>query len=106
MTRPGIETRSPGSLANTTNLASHNLTRHLFAHSFFLFDSLIGLSGATTLNQSGPESSGNEGVICITQISNVGVSSSDGLMSYPERFLEVGVLPLQRDAVGVFHSPS
>ena len=42
------------------------------------------LSGATTSDQSGPESDGNEGVFCIPQTSNItGASPSDYLMSYP-----------------------
>ena len=42
------------------------------------------LSNATTLNQSGPESDGNKGVLCIPQSSCVtGTSPSDCLMSYP-----------------------
>ena len=41
------------------------------------------LSGATTLGQSGPWSSGNEGVLHIPQSSWTGVSPSDCLVSYP-----------------------
>ena len=41
-------------------------------------------SGATTLDQSGPGSNGNEGVRRIPQISSItGTSPSDSLVSYP-----------------------
>ena len=65
------------------------------------------LSGATTPGQSGPGSNGNEGVLCIPQISsNTGASPSDCLVSYPGDLLGVGFLPLCREAVGVFYSSS
>ena len=57
------------------------------------------LLGSTTLDQSGP---GNEGLLHIHQISNVGASSSDCLMLYPGNSLE-DALPLGRDAVVVFY---
>ena len=42
------------------------------------------LSGATTLGYSGPESDGNEGVLCIPQNSSItGTSPLDCLVSYP-----------------------
>ena len=71
-----------------------------------LFNPLIGsLSGATTLGQSGPGSDGNKGVLRISQSSSIAVTSpSDCLVSYPGYLL--GVLPLCREAVGVFYSPS
>ena len=63
------------------------------------------LSGATTPGQSRPGSDGNNGVLCIPQISSTtGISPSDCLVSYPGHLLEV-VLPLCREAVGVFYSP-
>ena len=63
------------------------------------------LSGATTLGQSGPESDGNEGVLRIPQSSSIiGASPSECLVSYPRHLL--GGLPLCRDAVSVFSSPS
>ena len=41
------------------------------------------LSGATTPDQSGPGSDGNEGVLCIPQISSIiGASTPDRLVSY------------------------
>ena len=56
--------------------------------------------------QSGPGSNGNEGVLCIPQTSSIaGTSPSDCLVSYPGHSLE-GVLPLCREAVSVFYSPS
>ena len=54
------------------------------------------LSSATTPGQSGPRSNGNEGVLCILQISKYGASPLDGLMSYPGHSLEKGLTPLQR----------
>ena len=61
------------------------------------------LSDATTPGQSGPESNGNEEVLCIPQSpSNAGTLPSDCLVSYPVQSL---VLPLCRGAVGVFYSP-
>ena len=56
--------------------------------------------------QSGPGSDGNEGVLRIPQSSSIaGTSLSNCLVSYPEHSLG-GVLPLCREAVGVFYSPS
>ena len=54
-------------------------------------------SGATTSGQSGPGSSGNEGVLYILQISKTGALQSDCLASYPGHLL-VGV--------SVFYNPS
>ena len=51
-----------------------------------LFDPYIdrALSGATILDQSGPGSDGNEGVLRIPQSSGItGASPSDCLVSYP-----------------------
>ena len=51
-----------------------------------------------------PGSNGNEGVLCIPQSSSTaGTSPSYCLVSYTRW---VGVLPLCREAVGVFYSPS
>ena len=67
----------------------------------------IDKTGATTPNQSGSGSNGNEGVQHIPQIFNAGPSPSEGLMSYLGYSLAVGeVLPFCRNAVGVFYSPS
>ena len=63
------------------------------------------LPGVTTQGQSGPWSNGDEGVLHIPQISKAGASPSDCLMLYPGHTLE-GFLPLCRDAVSVFYSPS
>ena len=42
------------------------------------------LSSATTPGQSGPESNGNEGVLCILQSASItGTSKSDCSVSYP-----------------------
>ena len=40
------------------------------------------LSGDTTPDQIGPERNGNEGVLCILQISKAEISPSDSLVSY------------------------
>ena len=67
---------------------------------------LKALSGATTPGQSGPGSDVNEEVLHIPQSSSTaGTSPSDCLVSYPGHSLG-GVLPLCREAVGVFYSPS
>ena len=51
------------------------------------------LSGATTLNQSGPGSDGNERVLRILQSSsNTGTSPSDCVVSYQDTRYEGGVL--------------
>ena len=61
------------------------------------------LSGATTPGQSEPGSDGNEWVLRIPQSSSItGTSSSD----CSGHSLGVGVLPLCREAIGVFYSPS
>ena len=65
------------------------------------------LSGATTSGQSGPGSNGNEGVLHIHKSYSItGASPSNCLMSYTGHSLVEGVLPLCRDAVSVFSSPS
>ena len=49
------------------------------------------LSDATTQGQSGPESDGNKGVLCIPQSSSIiGISPSDCLVSYLGHFLRGG----------------
>ena len=51
----------------------------------------------TTLGLSGPEGSGNEGVLCIPQISSTsGTSSPDSLISYLGHSVESN--PLQRSS--------
>ena len=64
------------------------------------------LSGATTPAQSGPGTNESEEVLCIPQIYKAGALHSDGLMLYPGPLWGVEVLPLCRDAVNIFHSPS
>ena len=71
---------------------------------FLLFDRI--LSGAKTLDQSGPGSNGNKEVLHIPQSSRTGALPSDCLMSYPEHMLRGGMSYLCRDAVGIFYSPS
>ena len=63
------------------------------------------LSSVTTPSQSGPESNGKARVLHMPQSSRTGASSIDSLMPYPGDSL-VGVVPLSKNAVGVFHSPS
>ena len=73
-------------------------------HGLVLFNPYIGpLSGATTL---GHGSDGNKRVLRVLQSSSItGTSPSDCYVLYPGHWL-VGVLPLCREAVGVFYSPS
>ena len=60
----------------------------------------------TTPDQSEPRSDGNKRVLCIPRSpSIIGTSPSDCLVSYPGRSLGE-VLPLYREAVCVFYSPS
>ena len=71
-------------------------------HGLVLFNPYIGsLSNATTLGQSGHGSGGNEEVLRIPV-----TSPSDSLVSYPGHLLWMGVLPLYREVVSVFYSPS
>ena len=64
------------------------------------------ISGATAPGLSGPGSDGNEGVLRILQSSSVTrTSSSDCLVSYTGHSLGE-VLPLCREAVSDFYSPS
>ena len=51
------------------------------------------LLGATTPNQNGPESNGNEGVLHIPQNSWTGASPSDGFVLYPGHSLVRGLTP-------------
>ena len=76
-------------------------------HGLVLFNPEIGpLSGASTPGQSGPGRNGNEGVLHIPQSSSItGTSPSDCLVSYPGHLLGE-VLPLCREAVDIFYSPS
>ena len=53
------------------------------------------LSGASTQDQSGPRSNGNEEVLYIPQNSQNGAFPSDGIMSYPEHSLG-DLTPIQR----------
>ena len=64
------------------------------------------LSGATTRGQSGHGSDGNEGVLCIPKSSCNYWSLVIRSFSLISRTLIVRVLPLCRDIVGVFCSPS
>ena len=66
------------------------------------------LSGTPTLGQSGTGSDDNEGVLCILQSSGITWPSlSDCLVSYQGHSCRGGgFLPLCREAVGVFYSPS
>ena len=63
------------------------------------------LSGTSTPSQSGPGSNGNELIPRVSQSTNTVPSPSDGSVSYRGHSL-VGVLPFNRDAVGVFYNPS
>ena len=64
------------------------------------------LTGTTTSGQNGPKNNGNEGVLYIHQSFRTGVSPSEGLVSYPgHSSWEGDILPLCRDAVGIFYSP-
>ena len=64
------------------------------------------LSGTTNPGRSEPESYGNKRVFCIPQSSGITRASlSDCLVSYPGHSLGK-ILPLCRDAVCVFFSPS
>ena len=63
--------------------SSHNLTWVICLHtvcSIWPID--MTLSDATTPDQSGPGSNGNEWVLCIPQISKTGASPLDCLMPY------------------------
>ena len=89
--------------------AIHFSISHLFAQSLNvkqLFRPIDWtLSGATAPSQSEPGSNNNEGVLHIPQSSSItGASPSGSLVSYPGHSL-VGVLPVYRDAVGVFYNP-
>ena len=63
------------------------------------------LSGATTQGQRITGNNSNEGVLHIPKIYMAIVSPSECLMPYPGHVLG-RVLPLSRDTVGVFYSPS
>ena len=63
------------------------------------------LSGTTTLGLSGPGSNGNEGVLYIYPKYQYYWNLTIRLFSVISRTLVGGILPLCRDAVGVFYSP-
>ena len=62
------------------------------------------LSGAAIPGQSGPGSNGNKEMLHIPHISKVGALASDCLVAYLGHSL--WLLPLCRDAVGLFYTPS
>ena len=65
------------------------------------------LSGATTPGKSEPRRDKDEGVLRIPLCSSItGTSPSDCFMLYPGHSLGEGVLPLCRDSVSGFYSPS
>ena len=65
------------------------------------------LSGATTPRQSKLGSDDNKEVLHIPQSTSItGASPSDCLVSYPGHLLDGVVLPLYRDAIGIFYNPS
>ena len=84
---------------------SHYLTWVICLHTIsFIWSIDRTLSGTTTPGQNGPGSNGNEGILCIHQVSKTGASPSDGLISYLGYSSEAGgVLTLCRDTVGVFY---
>ena len=89
-------------LYNSHNLASV-ICLHTVCH-FWPIDRT--LPGTTTLSLSELGSNGNKGVLNILLISSItGASPSDGLMSHPGHLLG-GILPLCRDAAGVFYNPN
>ena len=76
-------------------------------HSLVLFNPHIGpLSGTTIPGQSGPGSDGIKGVLRIPQSSSITGNSPSDFFSVISRTLVGGVLPLCREAVSVFYSPS
>ena len=74
----------------------------------FLWPIDMTLSDANTPDQNAPGSDGNEGLLHISQSSSItGTSPSDCLMSYlGHSLVGGGILPLCREAVGAFYSPS
>ena len=65
------------------------------------------LPGAFTPSQSGPGSDGCQRALCISQNPSITwTTSTDCLVSYPGHSSEAGVLPIFREAVGVFYSLS
>ena len=78
----------------------------LFYIHFFYLINFFFIPHITTLGQCGPGSSDNEEILRIPQSSGTtGATPSDCLMSLSGHSLG-GVLPLCRDAVSVFYSPS
>ena len=65
------------------------------------------LAVATTLGQSGPGSVGSQGVLCIAQSSCIARALlSDCLLLYLGLSLVWEILPICREPVGIFYSPS
>ena len=81
-------------------------TVKLLNSSIWLIDGT--LTGTTILGQSGPGTNDNKGVLHIPQSSITGTLLSDSLVSYSGHVVVGGggLLPLCRDAVSVFWSPS
>ena len=75
-------------------------------YTFKWLNTSIWFIDGTLKGQSEPGSNGNEGVLLhILQSSRSGIPLSNGLVPYPGYWLD-GILPLCRNAVGVFYSPS
>ena len=64
------------------------------------------LSGATTLDQSGTGSNGNEGVLRMPKSPSITWTSLSDCQMQDTHLVMVGVLPLCRSPVSVFYKPS
>ena len=64
------------------------------------------LTATTTLGQCRPEINGNEGLLHIPQSSRTVISPSDGLAIYIQNPHWGVVLPLCRDALSIYYTPS
>ena len=94
-----ISTISNNSVYNTKTVLFQTIQFSISTQFFSIWAMDRTLSGATTPNQSGPESDGNKGVLRISQSSSItGTLPSDCLVSYLGHSLERGFTPLQRSS--------
>ena len=92
-------------------MVSFNLTSVICLHIVkWLNNSIWSIDGiltdTTTPDQSGAGSNDNEGILHIPQSSMTGAIPSSDLVSYNRTLVGGRILPLYRDAVNVFDSPS
>ena len=71
----------------------------------FILSLDMSLSGATTPGKGGPENEGNEGVLVFSKASVLLEPQYQIVLRHIQDTNWLGVLPIYREAVGIFKSP-